>query len=767
MKRHLLIFLLFCMCLTVSSQGLKIQGRVTDEHGDVIEVFDAMILRADSSVIAASVFTDGSFNINIPDNNAAFLKIRSMGYKQAFIDIPKTFSDSIANIGDIRLPAESKILKEVVVEAQRPLIRLTGDTYTVDVQNTYLKSVGTFIDVLRRVPGIEVSGKGGISVIGKPRLLININGRYVRSYAELTALQSHQIKSISIDRNPSAAYSSSYDAVINITTVDAIQDYMQFVVTDDASVSRRFSNNAGVSFNFKLKKIFSFSNIQYGDNSLKQYDTEDKTVWTESQELQTHRFNRLKHNSRSFRFNQIFEYQLRPYAILGIGYNLSVANQNSNKTQDFSATSVDQSMSVMTLSDTRQHKVGHNPTLYFVYRNNKRSLSVFTDYYRATSDNTQNIAENSVSKSPYLFSDNYSVGGIKADYSQKLDFLSYDAGGKFSYIKDKGKYTSGDAEMQNSSQESLSYDAYLNFSKSIKSFTFKAGLRFESEHVKSANNSIMALDTTYINLFPYLSVSYNAKRARGALTYSRRIYKPSYGQLIMKNVYIDPLSYSIGNPLLKSTLVDIISFSFQKGMFTGMLSYMYNHNKKAQIALLEKQDGAEKVKFTYDNIPNQHTLQLYMVYYRTFGKIRGSSTLMLTSSSMKYNGTKYVSLKDIGVYAKANIESPLWKEATLMLSVSYQNAQHNDFYFMKPTFNSSLYFSQNLFGKKVRLTIGAEDIFKTVKGNSWTQNMQYAKIRMATDGDTRSLSISVRYMFGRNKDKSHSKSSIQEEKSRL
>ncbi|MGC8064247.1 outer membrane beta-barrel protein, partial [Salmonella enterica] len=76
-----------------------------------------------------------------------------------------------------------------------------------------------------------------------------------------------------------------------------------------------------------------------------------------------------------------------------------------------------------------------------------------------------------------------------------------------------------------------------------------------------------------------MSLGYGGKDFRCALTYSTRINRPTYNQLIVKNVYIDPLSYSTGYPLLRSTLTDNLSLSFQKGKFVGRLSYLHINNQ--------------------------------------------------------------------------------------------------------------------------------------------------------------------------------------------
>ena len=67
----------------------------------------------------------------------------------------------------------------------------------------------------------------------------------------------------------------------------------------------------------------------------------------------------------------------------------------------------------------------------------------------------------------------------------------------------------------------------------------------------------------------------------------------------------------------------------------------------------------------------------------------------------------------------------------------------------------------------MKISLIAEDPLKTSRVNNWIQTMQQARIEMNTDADSRFIGISIRYTFGRSKDKAQSKSSIQEEIKRL
>lgn len=756
----------FLSVLCARAQVKKISGEVVDSLNNPIEIFDVKVLRADSSMLVGGTFFEGSFEIDLPEESS-LVKISSLGYVSAYIYLStQKKEDDIITVEPIILRNSFTELDEIVVSARRPLARLSGDSYIVDVSKTYLADVGTFMDVARRVPGIIVSGQEGIGVMGKPRVLINVNGRAIRSTSEVQTLQSNRIKSISVDRNPSTMYSSDYDAIINVVTTDAIQDYLHIIVADQLSISRELSNRSSLTLNAISKSFAFFTDVNYSSIGQHQYDTEQKQIWTKTKELNTARSSNLRYRNSPLGLNQIIEYRFRPQTVLGVGYQFSIINTNLEKTQDFTMTFRGTTHSIPVETQTSMHRIEHNPTIYFTHKGGNSSLGLFADYYTASSRSKQHSIENQYNTVSQDFKDRYDVIGIKVDYSQVLQFLTYAVGAKATYIKDLGTYLTGLGDNTNSQRESSSFATYLNLSKSIGQFFFATGLRYERERAKSFKSLDDMSDMTYNHLFPYFAISYSGG-VNGSLSYSRRIYRPTYNQLIAKSVYIDPLSHSIGNPLLKSNLVDIVSASIQKGIFSGSISYEHSLNKKVQIAILEEETQTPKVRFTYDNIPHVHSLTAYAMCNYGVGRLRGNSALMLSSSHMTYLGKTYSTFKDIGLYIKTTLEVPLWKGASTMISASYRNAQYQDFYYLKPSFNTSLYFTQNLLQGRLKINLIAEDIFKTSRVNNWIQTMQQARIEMNTDADSRFIGISIRYTFGRSKDKAQSKSSIQEEIKRL
>lgn len=768
MKKLGVIIVFLCIQFNVAvAQSIEIRGRVVDFMKKPLDIFDVLVFKSDSSLLTGSTFVESHFQLNIKNSSdISYIKVQSLGYTPAFINLNVIKVDSTIDLGVIALNEESYILDEIVISKKRPMVKLSGSSYLVDISNTYLKKVGTFEDVARRIPGLVVSKNGTISVMGKPRVLINLNGRNIRNTRELQALQSDQIKSLSIDRDPSSMYASSYDAVVNITTVDAIQDYLRITVTNNSTLSRVFSNSNGMVLNGKKDRLGYFTDVSLSFDGLKQYDEETKQIWTDEQELYTDRESILTSKNKSLQLGQFFEYEFTPKSILGAGYRVTFSGIDLNKNQNFALKGASEVVIPTTVISSTQ-MTEHNPTLYYINRWQHSFLGVYADYYNATSKNTQDILENNKGGLNQDFRDSYEVIGLSTDFSQNLSMFSYAVGGKLSYIKDLGVYSQSIKLEQTSRLESLSFAGYFNLTKKLKKFVLLGGLRYERENSRLEMNGIEGVNASYNNLFPSFSVSYNNSPWNTSLSYSKRIYRPTYNQLKIKNVYIDPLSYSIGNPSLKPTLVDIITFSLQKGAFVGSLSFENYKDKRTQVALLEEDNGGQRVRFTYENIPSTQSLVAYLIYNYNIWKIKGASTLLLSSNHLRYKGKIYSSFDKVGLYFKTTLEAPLWKDASLMLSAVYLSPQYNDFYYNDESLNVSAYLTQGLLDNRLKISLSIGDMFKTLRANNWLQTMDQAKIRMATDADSRYVRLSLRYTFGRSTEKKKSKSAIQEELRRI
>ena len=108
-------------------------------------------------------------------------------------------------------------LREIVVTADRPMTKMTGNTLVSAVAGTPLENVGTALDVLAQLPLITVTD-GAVDVTGKGAPEIYIDGRPMRDSDRLEQLMSSDIRNVELNLAPGALYSAETLALIRITT---------------------------------------------------------------------------------------------------------------------------------------------------------------------------------------------------------------------------------------------------------------------------------------------------------------------------------------------------------------------------------------------------------------------------------------------------------------------------------------------------------------------------------------------------------------------
>jgi outer membrane receptor protein involved in Fe transport len=111
------------------------------------------------------------------------------------------------------------------------------------------------------------------------------------------------------------------------------------------------------------------------------------------------------------------------------------------------------------------------------------------------------------------------------------------------------------------------YAGYLSFTSTIKDFGYQVGLRGESsEYNGELTNLKQQFSNKYpISLFPSLFLSQKFKNKQELqLSYTRRINRPNFFQLIPYTDYTDSLNITRGNPDLVPEFTNSLEFSYSK-----------------------------------------------------------------------------------------------------------------------------------------------------------------------------------------------------------
>ncbi len=170
------VLLSFLPIISLQSQETwKIKGVIKGENGNTLPQ-GLVVAQKDSSnnyIDFKSSNEDGSFALTIPNEYSTVLfTARYLGY-----EVYKTKIIKESNIFlDVRMTPQNSELMEVVIKEDRPPITQNSDTTVYKTAEFSDSSEFNVEDILKKLPGVEVSSEGSIKVNGKEIQTVLVEG---------------------------------------------------------------------------------------------------------------------------------------------------------------------------------------------------------------------------------------------------------------------------------------------------------------------------------------------------------------------------------------------------------------------------------------------------------------------------------------------------------------------------------------------------------------------------------------------------------------
>lgn len=172
------IFLIF-FSFTLIAQAQSVTGFVRDSlENEPVSYASVRVLNvADSSFVVGAVTNEeGRFRVS-PRQGEYIVEISYMGYERYRKDIKLTDRKDNLDLGIINLQKASYNLDETVVIGYVPDIIVKGDTIEYNADAYKVQEDALLQDLVRRIPGMELSADGKLMVNGKVINKILINGK--------------------------------------------------------------------------------------------------------------------------------------------------------------------------------------------------------------------------------------------------------------------------------------------------------------------------------------------------------------------------------------------------------------------------------------------------------------------------------------------------------------------------------------------------------------------------------------------------------------
>jgi len=295
MKYFLFIIFLFCAAQTVFSQT-TLSGKIYDKNGNGIVGVNVVVQNGENKKILAFSVSDknGAYSLKFAGKREGNqIVFRHLGYAEQIFDLEKiTFPFEIV------LQEFENQLDEVVVKSQS--IKISGDTTQYFLSAFTDGTERKVEDILKKLPGINVTDNGDISFKGKSIEKITLDNTDLFD-------KNYKIASKNIPAN-------------FVGTVQAIENYNENELLKNAEISEKVILNLSLKDNLKISR--PTGEIEIGGDANKRYKLETN----------------LLSFSKTLKLYDIFNFDNTGSAINGsaLGYSDLTEYQKTNFADDFS-----------------------------------------------------------------------------------------------------------------------------------------------------------------------------------------------------------------------------------------------------------------------------------------------------------------------------------------------------------------------------------------------------------------------------------------------
>ncbi len=660
--RVLLLPMAFCLSFGNVLLAKGIMGRVVDNLHQPIEFANVSVFVGDS--IAGGCVTDsvGSFSLSVPDR-ANRLHVSFAGYEAKDIAI------SSPDAGEIILAPVAAILKEVTVTA--PLIRREADRIILNVAVNPLAANKDALELLKMAPGVWVSDNA-ISIYGQEGSAVyindnkvNLSGTQLMTY--LKSVQSSSVASIEIIPHGGVEYSAgSLGGIIRINLkkkqVDGLNGAAGLNATG-GEYKTWLNPFANVSLHCD-KWTFNLSGNLNGsprDKYISHERASNSALSTILEGTAKHRNKTLQGNASVGIFYQATDRDM-------IGFQIDY-NPNRSKRRSESSTLMtgaecgttsglyvnEYTFDNLNVAINWHHNLGADGSLFKWITNynfqrtesnedNRMSWSYEPNdsVYATNNVNRYNIFATEFSVLKNLSTNRKLNVGVKymhndMRYSSLHHYLASNL-----WIDNPGY------DYNNSFAENIAA-AYVSANGRTGKWKYKVGLRAEFHH-----SLIQEDNTTKFDLFPNANLSYSLT-SKGdyavSLGYYRRIRRPSFWALSPIVRQVSDYSYTVGNPELRPSYSDAVSFDFiLANKFTIAAGYTHTSDAIRQM-FVNQTEHPERMYLTWGNEGKIHNAFLHgngRLQPRRWWSIYASATYVIerrkTSTGSDYQTAQYVQI---------------------------------------------------------------------------------------------------------------------------
>ena len=657
MKLKLIITCFLCsIAFGFAQNSGSIKGKVIDKKTNEPLPYVNIILKDNDKIVTGGVTTeDGNFAINKLGLQKYTVEIQFIGYTTVVKNIDLT-SDANQNLGTIAISEDVSELKDVEVVAERSNMVQKIDRKVINVGKDLIASGTTASEIMNNIPTVSIDPQTKeISMRGNTNVRVLIDGKPSNVSVEqlLQQIPSASIKQIELITNPSAKYNpEGMSGIINIILHKNSQDGFNGSINTGVTFGITPKTNSALNMNYRVGKVNFYTNygFNHGINANNGYVDSERTNQENRQDFNFRNKNNShllklgmdyyinEKNTLSAYTNQSFTYGSGT-GLTTVVYDDPIANRNT--TQFFGSD-----------GDNK------NQTYDLVYKHDfdKKDENLELQFNYSHTENDENTKyDETISNPAFNFDRTNIVSGttdyfqFNADYVNPLTESTKLELGVETRIQNSGNRFNDINPSFTSANNSFEfgrniYSAYANLGKQIGKWSGQLGVRLEyfdldanfainetNPNFNDAQNISDDLFTAYPSAF--LTYTANDKNSFN-FNYSRRVDRPSIGQISPIREWTTPLMESRGNPALVPQFTNSFEINYTRttkiGSITSGVFYRSISDEISRVVFNDPNNPNRNI-LSYDNFDNNDAFGI-----ETSGNLKFAKWWAVNASSDVY-----------------------------------------------------------------------------------------------------------------------------------
>lgn len=783
MKLKLLIVLFISNIALLQSQNSNnsnpgsISGKVVDKTTkQPIPYVNVSLLENNKIVTGGITQENGNFSIKNLGLKNYTVEFQFIGYKKLTQEIKLSENNKNVNLNTILLEEEAVQLEGVEIVKEKSTFEQKIDRKIINVGKDLISAGATAGEIMNNIPSVSVDPQtNAISLRGNENVRILIDGKptNIDPSQLLKQIPSASIKQIELITNPSAKYNpEGMSGIINIVLHRNANQGFNASINNGVTFGKTPKANSSFDMNYKSGKFNFYTN--YGFNHGKQANFGDINSLQPNAEKQVAMDFVNKNTSHLYKIG--VDYYINDNNTLSV-----YTNQNIFYSSGISTVAVDYNSP--SISDILQTNNNHNKNtnetynLDYKHKFKKEGENIEFEYNFNRNTAKENSLFSIVTNSTELLNPNDIKNlndntKINLDYTNPLpENAKLETGIETRIETTDNRFIKDLAYNSDFHYERKIYSAYTTFGKQWTKWGFQVGARFENytadakfnaidNNDENGNGNTSEIITKSFNdkintVYPSGYVSYKLSDKNSFnFNYSRRVDRPSIGQVNPIREWSTPTVVSVGNPFLRPQFTNSFELNYTRKTKIGSIStvvfYRIITSEITRAVEIDPTDSNRNI-LSFANFKDNNSYGAEIsgnldftkwwsanigtdIYFR---KIRGTVTSQFVE-------------KDISVFnTRINNTFKATKNLRFQLFEMYRGQEQGLQFLRKRTYKTDIGASYNILNGQGTISGRISDIFRTMNF-SFDGDLPYKQVG-SFNWESKTVYLGLNYRFGAGK----------------